>query len=278
MKKPLFLFLVLATISCFFFMSCDKDDPVDEPCNQQVSVDLGADKILQEGTTITLDAGAPEPTFTYLWSTGEVTQTIVVDESGDYWVTVTSCSHKDTDTIHIDLSYPTIKVETDFGNFRIWLYTNTPLHKANFIDLTENSFYNNLIFHRVVFNFVIQGGDPDGNGFGGPGYTIPAEIIPGLNHDYGAIGAAREADNINPEKESNGSQFYIVTNPNGRNDLNGDYTVFGYVFSGIENVYEISEVPVDVNFKPIENITMNAVTIDYLTANEMEENFSFVIP
>ena len=82
----------------------------------------------------------------------------------------------------------------------------------------------------------------------------------------------------NPEKESNGSQFYIVTNPNGRSDLDGDYTVFGYVFDGMENVYEISEVPVDVNFRPNVDVILNSVSIDYLTAKELEDNFGFEIP
>ncbi len=239
-------------------------------------VELGDDIILSEGDFFEIDAG--NEGATYLWSTGETTQIISVDTTGIYWVSVTNSGGTNLDTINIDLAYKTIHMETDYGNFRIWLYSNTPLHKANFIDLTEDSFYNNLIFHRVVLNFVIQGGDPEGTGFGGPGYTIPAEIISGLNHDYGALGAARMPDNVNPERESNGSQFYIVTNPNGRHDLNGDYTVFGYVFNGIENVYEISEVPVDANFKPIDDVTMNAVTIDYLTAQDLEEDFGFVIP
>ena len=130
--------------------------------------------------------------------------------------------------------YEVVKVETDYGNFMIWLYDTTQLHKEKFLELTEQGFYNNLIYHRVIDDFVIQGGDPKGTGFGGLGYTIPAEIVDGLNHDYGAVGAARMPDDVNPDRESNGSQYYIVCDPDGRPFLDGNYTVFGYVFSGMD--------------------------------------------
>jgi peptidyl-prolyl cis-trans isomerase B (cyclophilin B) len=239
-------------------------------------VQLGEDAVLSEGESIILDAG--NAGAAYLWSTGETTKTITVDTTGVYWVDVTNNAGTGSDTIIVEMAYKTIKIETAYGAFRMWLYTETPLHRANFIDLTGSAFYNNLIFHRVVFNFVIQGGDPDGTGYGGPGYTIPAEIFPGLSHVHGAVGAARLADNVNPERESNGSQFYIVSNPNGRPDLNGDYTVFGFVFEGIENVYEISQVDVDNNFRPFDDVIMNSVTIDFLTANELLDQYGFVLP
>lgn len=265
------LFLVFFSV----IISCEKKE--DEPIATAAPVvDLGEDISLLENMPIPLDAG--NPGATYLWSTGETTQVIMVDTTGVYWVKVSNEAGSSSDTVIAELMYRTIQVETDFGNFKLWLCHQTPLHRTNFISLTESSFYNDLIFHRVMLDFVIQGGDPEGTGFGGPGYTIPAEIVPGLNHDYGAVGAARLGDDVNPEKESNGSQFYIVTNPNGRPDLNGDYTVFAYVFDGIEIVYEISEVPVDVNFKPESDVTMNSVTIEYFTAKELEENFDFVIP
>jgi len=189
-------------------------------------------------------------------------------------VQVSSCSHTDSDTVLVEVSYPTIKIETGFGNFRIWLYNETPLHKANFLDLTNQSFYDGLIFHRVVEDFVIQGGDPDGTGFGGPGYTIPAEIIPGLDHDYGAVGAARQASIM----DSNGSQFYIVCDQNGEPGLNGDYTVFGIIFEGIDVVYDISLVPVDANHKPDDDVIMNDVKAEYYTAQELSSQFGFILP
>jgi peptidylprolyl isomerase len=101
---------------------------------------------------------------------------------------------------------------------KVRLYDETPLHKANFIKLVSEQFFNDLLFHRVIKNFMIQGGDPDSKnakpdsilGNGGPGYNIPAEFVPGLIHKKGALAAARESDQINPKKESSGSQFYIV--------------------------------------------------------------------
>lgn len=241
-----------------------------------VAVDLGNDTILTDGSSFYMNAG--NPGAEYIWSTGETTQSIIVTEPGTYWVQVLSCGSTDSDTIIIGFNFRTIKIETDFGDIRIWLYNATPFHKDNFLYLTNQQFYDGLIFHRVVADFVIQGGDPDGTGFGGPGYTIPAEIIPGLSHVYGAVGAARLANNVNPDKESNGSQFYIVSDPDGETGLDGEYSVFGIVFNGINVVYDISLVPVDANSKPLEDVIMNEVVIEYFTAQELEDNFGFIIP
>jgi len=111
-----------------------------------------------------------------------------------------------------------VRVETPYGNIDIMLFNETPLHRDNFIKLIENGFYEDLLFHRVIENFMIQGGDPDSKnatgdsqpGSGGPGYTIPAEIHNHLYHRKGALAAARLGDNANPARESSGSQFYIV--------------------------------------------------------------------
>lgn len=111
-----------------------------------------------------------------------------------------------------------VLVETPYGNMKIKLYNKTPLHRDNFIKLVEQGFYDSLLFHRVIKDFMIQGGDPDSKnaptdkrlGNGGPGYQIPAEFVPELFHKKGALAAAREGDQVNPEKKSSGSQFYIV--------------------------------------------------------------------
>lgn len=110
------------------------------------------------------------------------------------------------------------KIETEYGDMIFKLYDATPFHKENFIKLIEQGYFNDLLFHRVIDGFMIQGGDPDSRdaeagimlGQGGPGYTIPAEFVDSLFHKKGVIAAAREGDNTNPEMRSAGSQFYIV--------------------------------------------------------------------
>lgn len=111
-----------------------------------------------------------------------------------------------------------VLIETEYGNMKFMLYDNTPKHKENFIKLVKQGFYDDLLFHRVIKDFMIQGGDPDSKsagkeqmlGNGGPGYTIPAEINTDNFHKKGVLSAARLSDQINPEKASSGSQFYIV--------------------------------------------------------------------
>lgn len=112
-----------------------------------------------------------------------------------------------------------VEISTKFGNFTILLYDETPLHRDNFLKLVKDGFYQDLLFHRVIKDFMIQGGDPESKsaaqgvqlGSGGPGYTIPAEFnFPKYYHKRGALAAARQGDQTNPKKESSGSQFYIV--------------------------------------------------------------------
>ena len=111
-----------------------------------------------------------------------------------------------------------VKIETDFGDMIVKLYDETPLHRDNFIKLITDGYYDDLLFHRIVKEFMIQGGDPDSRnaragqalGSGDPGYTIPAEFNTKLFHKKGALAAARAGDDENPEKQSSGSQFYIV--------------------------------------------------------------------
>jgi cyclophilin family peptidyl-prolyl cis-trans isomerase len=111
-----------------------------------------------------------------------------------------------------------VVITTQFGEIKIKLYNETPLHRDNFIKLAKEGYFDNTLFHRVIPQFMIQGGDPGSKeakpgeqlGNGGPGYTLPAEFRPALYHKRGALAAARESDQVNPEKRSSGSQFYIV--------------------------------------------------------------------
>ena len=111
-----------------------------------------------------------------------------------------------------------VTINTKFGQMNVVLFDDTPAHKENFLKLAEEGTYDSLLFHRVIDEFMIQTGDPNSKnarqgdrlGRGGPGYTIPAEILPRYFHRKGAIAAARTGDAMNPEKKSSGSQFYIV--------------------------------------------------------------------
>lgn len=110
------------------------------------------------------------------------------------------------------------EIQTEFGNIKVLLYDETPQHRDNFLKLAESGFYNGCTFHRVIKDFMIQGGDPNSKnpdyngplGTTGPGYNIPAEIVKGTYHKKGALAAARQGDQANPMRESSGSQFYLV--------------------------------------------------------------------
>jgi cyclophilin family peptidyl-prolyl cis-trans isomerase len=111
-----------------------------------------------------------------------------------------------------------VLIETPYGNMTVKLYNETPLHRDNFIKLASEGFYDGLLFHRVINGFMIQGGDPESRnapsskrlGAGDPGYQIQAEIVDKYFHKKGALAAARQGDNTNPERKSSGSQFYLV--------------------------------------------------------------------
>ena len=138
----------------------------------------------------------------------------------------------------IDPKRPTrATIVTSKGDIELDLFLkDAPLTVNNFVYLSESGFYSGLTFHRVVPNFVAQGGDPLGSGTGGPGYTVPAEI--GKPHPKGALATARQGDQVNPRRASSGSQFYITLAATPH--LNGGYTVFGQVTSGMDVVESIA--------------------------------------
>ncbi|MER3497547.1 MAG: peptidylprolyl isomerase [Chitinophagaceae bacterium] len=174
-----------------------------------------------------------------------------------------------------------VLIQTNYGDMVVRLSNETPLHRDNFLKLVKSNFYDSILFHRVINNFMIQAGDPNSKraekgqplGNGGPGYTIPAEFRPDLFHKKGVIAAARMGDNVNPQKASSGSQFYIVQGKiftdagldstetfrlNGRKipkeqrevyktiggtpHLDQNYTVFGEVVKGLDVVDKIAAV------------------------------------
>ncbi len=191
-----------------------------------------------------------------------------------------------------------VLIETPYGNMEAELYDLTPLHRDNFLKLADEGFYNDLLFHRVIDGFMIQGGDPESKnasankqlGSGGPGYQIDAEFHNELIHKKGAIAAARTGDQINPQKKSSGSQFYIVQGAQvpeaqlrqiesrkgykytdeqkkiyeeigGTPFLDMDYTVFGQVISGLDIIDKIAKARGNAANRPNENIWMRIKVI-----------------
>jgi len=147
-------------------------------------------------------------------------------------------------------------LETSKGTIKFELYEDkAPITTANFIKLAESGFYDGLIFHRVIDNFVIQTGDPLGNGTGGSGETINLEINQNLTHTDGAVGMARSTD-----PNSATSQFYICDGP--QHGLDGNYAVFGQVIEGLDVVRSIAAVATGANNKPLQNVVMTKVTIE----------------
>ena len=189
-----------------------------------------------------------------------------------------------------------IRIQTDFGDMRVVLYDSTPVHRDNFLKLVDEGFYDSLLFHRVMPGYMIQGGDPDSRGAepgamlgeGGPGYTLPSEI--GAPHLRGVLAAARFGDPVNPDKRSNGSQFFIVAGQpitdemldrmlanygatvtadqraryrkyGGAPQLDGGYTAFGEVVEGLYVIDKIAAVQRDRLDRPREDVYMR-ITID----------------
>jgi peptidyl-prolyl cis-trans isomerase B (cyclophilin B) len=261
-----------------------------------------------------------------------------------------------------------VTIKTDQGEMVAILYDETPKHKANFIKLAKEHYFDSLLFHRVMQGFMIQGGDPDSKraapgqplGTGGPGFTIEEEFNPKFIHEKGAFSAARQPDEVNPAKASSGSQFYIVqgrvtspaeadalridqaklntafqqmmqnpasqplidslnqiymsgdmqgyqnkiyslvprlekqtgikiykeiseeklkayTTVGGAPHLDGDYTVFGKVISGLDVIDKIANVQVDFRNRPVEDVRM-IVTVEEMPKKKIEEKYGYKFP
>lgn len=162
---------------------------------------------------------------------------------------------------------PVFDINTNVGTIRIKLYKETPKHRDNFVKLASERFYDNILFHRVINGFMIQAGDPLTKdtvnaarfGTGGPGYTIQAEINPKFKHKKGAMAAARRGDAGNPNRESSGSQFYLVQDAAACSQLDGQYTIFGETISGINVIDQIASMPTDRNDRPVSEVKIISV-------------------
>jgi peptidylprolyl isomerase len=154
--------------------------------------------------------------------------------------------------------------ETRLGNIKIKLYKDTPLHRANFIFLTHIGYFNSTCFHRVVPNFIIQGGNSDH-----PltrklrtryNYTIPPEIQSHRKHKYGALAAAREWEN-NPGKLSTPYEFYMIKDTRGSHHLDGEHTIFGEIIEGFDTMDKISKLKTDKKEWPVQDVFIKATVI-----------------
>ena len=191
-----------------------------------------------------------------------------------------------------------VEIETEFGTMVAELFNGTPLHRDNFIKLAEEGYFDGTLFHRVIAEFMIQGGDPNSKdaaagqplGMGGPGYTVPAEMRDSLVHVKGALSAARMGDAGNPLKASSGSQFYIVQGKvldantlsriemskgihytpeqkelymsiGGTPFLDREYTVFGRVIKGLDVLDKIAAVQKDPRDRPLKDVKMKIQVI-----------------
>ena len=162
-----------------------------------------------------------------------------------------------------------VLIETTEGNIRIALYNETPRHRDNFLKLVSEHFYDSLLFHRVIPNFMIQAGDPDSRhaepgallGGGDLKYKIEPEIrTPEILHRYGSVAAAREGDDVNPGRLSSASQFYIVTRKGGTPHLDGGYTVFGEVVEGMDVANRIQRKMRDDYDRPVYDVRILKAT------------------
>jgi cyclophilin family peptidyl-prolyl cis-trans isomerase len=197
-------------------------------------------------------------------------------------LTVTNAGGTSSTTQTITFTESILQIHTSYGDMYMFLYRNTPKHRHNYLYLAKRGYFDSSTFHRVVPNFVIQGGDPNSkdddstnDGYGGVD-TLPAEIMPTvLKHDYGMVGAARDQ---NPQKLSNNSQFYIVVNKPGDHQLDGQYTVFGKIIKGMDVADKIAVAKANPsNNRPYTNIRMK-VSVLQMTRDEVKTQYGFDVP
>jgi cyclophilin family peptidyl-prolyl cis-trans isomerase len=175
-----------------------------------------------------------------------------------------------------------VTVSTSLGTFRLILFGDTPLHRANFLQKAKSGFYNGTTFHRVIPQFMVQGGDPNSkdndpanDGQGPPNEPmVAAELAAGHKHDYGAVAAARQGDFVNPQRASSSSQFYVVENHQGTHFLDGQYTVFGQVVQGHEVIDKIAALPKDSRDRPLADLRMT-MKVDKHKKNKISDLYGY---
>ncbi|MCK5029012.1 MAG: peptidylprolyl isomerase [Bacteroidales bacterium] len=178
-----------------------------------------------------------------------------------------------------DIDY-LVTINTDFGKIKLILFDDTPLHKQNFLDLATAGVYNHITFHRVINDFMIQSGDfttrnqPIDYSPAIIKEDVNAEILSIYKHIRGAIGAARAGDDVNPERESHPTQFYIVQNYKGAHHLDGEYTIFGQVMSGFEVLDIIAARRTSKGDRPLKDIRIT-VNVSKVTKADIEKFYNF---
>ena len=180
-----------------------------------------------------------------------------------------------TDSITVTQGYAIASVRCPEGEMLFWLYNQTPVHKATFIELAGEQHYDQFTFNRVIENFVIQGGCPDEpEYFTNSPYLLDPEFGDSLLHKYGALGMGRDD---NPEKQSNACQFYVVNKPTGLAFLDGNYTVFGEIISGTAVLDAISVVDTNSDDEPDTELPLD-VSIEVVTDAALVNDYGFVRP
>jgi cyclophilin family peptidyl-prolyl cis-trans isomerase len=208
-------------------------------------------------------------------------------KTGSYTVrlTVTNANGTSSTTQTITFTESILQIHTSYGDMFMFLYRNTPKHRHNYLYLAKRGYFDSTTFHRVVPNFVIQGGDPNSkdedttnDGTGGED-TVAAEIQSKvLKHDYGMVGAARTPDQVNPQRLSNNSQFYIVVNKAGDHQLDGAYTVFGKIIKGMDVADKIAVAKADpANNRPYTDIRMK-ISVLQMSREDVKAQYGFDVP
>ena len=175
-----------------------------------------------------------------------------------------------------------VTITTSQGVIRVILFDDTPLHKANFLQKARTGLYDGTTFHRVIPDFMIQGGDvnskdadPSNDGLGDPNAgTIPAEFVAGHSHNYGALAAARQGDFTNPQRASSITQFYLVDNHDGTHFLDGQYTVFGQAIQGLDVINKIARLPRDERDRPTTDLKMT-MKVEKLKRKKITELYGY---